>query len=127
MDVGFYRGIEPAEVVPASNAEALRKALQATIARGNPDVAMLQRSEWKPPVVLKYAGVKTWSAFERGMRTWSIENKDGNYQIAEQKKQPDGMWKDDPDRRITFPPGAPIDDVVQRMISILQNAAASSR
>jgi hypothetical protein len=127
MDIGFYRGVEPVEVASASDADALHKALQTTIAHGNPDVPMLRRSEWKPPVVLKYAGVKTWSAFERGMRLWSIEDKDGVYQIAEQKKQADGMWKDDPDRTITFPPGAPVDDVVQRMISILQIAAASPR
>jgi hypothetical protein len=88
MDIGFYRGVEPVEVVSASDAEALHKALQATIAHGNPDVPMLRRSEWKPPVVLKYAGVKTWSAFERGMRLWSVEDKDGVYQIAEKKNSP---------------------------------------
>jgi hypothetical protein len=51
-------------VLPASNGEELRQAMRAMIARGNLDVPMLRRREWPPPVTLKYAKVKTWSAFE---------------------------------------------------------------
>jgi hypothetical protein len=65
MDEGFYRGVEPVAVVSASNTGELRQALRATIARGNPAVPILRRSEIPLPVLLKYAGVKSWSAFER--------------------------------------------------------------
>jgi hypothetical protein len=126
MDKGFYRGIEPVAVVSASNTEALRQALAETIARGNPEVPMLRRREWPQPVVLKYAGVKTWSAFERGAFLWSIEERNARLQIAGQKKQPDGMWRDDPEQTITFPPGTSADKVIDRMIAVLQNATASS-
>lgn len=123
MDEGFYRGIEPVAVVSVSNTVALREALASTIARGNPQVPMLRRDQWSPPVVLKYAGVKSWSAFERGMQLWDIEDKDGVYQIAGSAKQPNGMWKEDPEQKITFPPEASLDEVVDRMIAILQDAA----
>jgi hypothetical protein len=126
MDQGFYRGVEPVAVVSASNTEALRKALAETIARGNPDVPMLRRSEWRPPVVLKYAGVKTWSTFERGMQLWSIEDKGDRFQIAGQRKQPDGMWRDDPEQIVTFPAGAAVDEVIDQMVAILQVAAQPS-
>src|ERR1700761_9181977 len=86
MDKGFYRGVEPVAVVAASNIEGVRHALQATIARGNPIVPMLRRSEWKPPVLLKYAGVKYWSAFERDMSLWTIKYDGTSFQIAGQKK-----------------------------------------
>jgi hypothetical protein len=33
------------------------------------------------------------------------------------------MWKDDPERTFTFPSAATIDDVIERMIAILQDAA----
>jgi hypothetical protein len=33
-------------------------------------------------VVLKYAGVKSWSAFERGLRVWDLKENDGIFQIA---------------------------------------------
>jgi hypothetical protein len=127
MDKGFYRGVEPVAVVPASNAHALRQALAETIARGNPEVPMLGRREWPQPVVLKYAGLKTWAAFERGAQLWSIEDKNGGLQITGQKKQPDGMWKDDPEQTHLFPLGTSTDDLIDRMITILQRAASQSK
>lgn len=123
MDRGFYRGIEPVAVVSASDTEGLRHALAVTIGRGNPDVPMLRRRDWPPAVVLKYAGVKTWPAFERGMCLWGIEEKDGTFQIIGKIKKPDRSRVDDPDQTITFPPGSTVDDVIERMIAILQNAA----
>jgi len=123
MGKGFYRGVEPVAAVAASNPNALRQALADTIARGNPEVPVLRRREWPPPVVLKYAAVKSWSAFERGMRLWRITRKNGNFEISEQKKQPDRMWRDDPDQIVSFPPGTSTDEVVDRMVAILQEAA----
>jgi hypothetical protein len=126
MDKGFYRGVEPVAVVPVSNTDALRQALSETIARGNPQVPILRRREIPPPVLLKYAGVKSWSAFERGMRQWTIVEKDGSLQIAEQEKKSDGLWRDDPSRIVDFPHGATVDGAIHRMIAILQDAARSA-
>jgi hypothetical protein len=123
MDRGFYRGVEPVTVVPVSSTEALRQTLATTIARGNPDVPTLRRSEWNPPVILKYAGVKSWPAFERGMLFWIVQEKDGIFQIAGQIKQDDGMWRDDPGQTVIFPPRSTTDVVVDRMVAILQDAA----
>jgi hypothetical protein len=123
MAEGFYRGVEPVEVVSAADIDGVRQALRTTIARGNPIVPMLRRSEWKPPVLLKYAGVRSWSAFERGMSFWTIKSKDTTFQIAGQKKQPNRMWKDDPEQAVISLPGATIDDVIERMIAILEGAA----
>jgi hypothetical protein len=122
MDRGFYRGVEPVDVVAVSNTEALREAIAGAIARGNPPVPMLRRGDWPPPVVLRYAGVRSWPAFERGMTLWSIEEKDGSFRIIPQRKHPDGMWKGDPDRTISFPSNAALDEVVARMVGILQEA-----
>lgn len=127
MDKGFYRAMEPVAVVSASNGEALHQALKATISRGNPDVPMLSRREWPAPVVLKYAGVKTWSAFERGMLPWSIEEKAGRFQIVGKRKRPDGTWKNDVEQTITFPAAAAVDDVIERVIAIVQAHQESLR
>ena len=123
MSKGFYRGIEPVAVVSVTNTETLREALLATLARGNPTVPMLKRREWPDPVVLKYAGVKKWSAFEQDMMLWSIEDEGGIFRVVGKSKKPDGMWRDDPDQLVKFPPGASVDDVVDRMIAIVQQAA----
>lgn len=127
MDEGFYRGVEPVAVVSASNTEVLRQALADTIARGNPQVPMLKRREWPPPVVLKYAGVKSWSAFERGAALWGLEEKDGSFQIIGKARKTDGSRIDDPEQTITFPLGTPTDDVIERIIAILQQAARGAK
>lgn len=123
MDEGFYRGVEPVAVVSVSDTDAVRQALQMTIKRGNPLVPMLRRSEIPPAVLLKYAGVKTWSAFARGTAFWTLKDKEGVYRIAGQMKQADGAWKDDPEQIIAFPPGATLEEVIERMIAILQDAS----
>ncbi len=84
---------------------------------------MLRRSEIPPPVLLKYAGIKSWSAFERGMLFWTIKDSNTSFRIAGQKKQPNGMWKDDPEQSLVFPSEATVDDVIERTIMILQDAA----
>lgn len=123
MAKGFYRGVEPVAVVPAKNTETLRQALKATIARGNPAVSQPQRrQDWPPPVVLKYAEVKSWSEFERGRRVWDINASDGIFQIAGNIKGPHG-WVEDPKQTITLPLGTSVDHVIERMIAILQDAA----
>jgi hypothetical protein len=123
MGKGFYRAVEPVAVVPASNSEALHQALKAAIMRGNPGVPMLRRREWPAPVILKYADVKTWSAFERGMLPWSIEEEAGRFQIVGKRKRPDGTWKSDLEQTITFPVGTAIDNVLEHMIAIVQAMA----
>jgi hypothetical protein len=85
MDKGFYCGVEPVAIVLASDTEGIRQALQATITRGNPLVPVLRRSEWPPPILLKYASVKYWSAFERGMVFWTIKEEGGTFRLAGQK------------------------------------------
>lgn len=123
----FYRGVEPVAVVPLSNTDALRRALSHTIARGNPSVPDLPGSQWPPPVTMKYAGVKTWSAFERGTSYWGVEEHDGIFRIMFHQKADTEGFKEEKEKRITFPAGTKADSVIDRMISILQEAATQKR
>lgn len=123
MAEGFYRGVEPVAVVRLTDIAQARQALQTTIERGNPSVPMLPRGEIPPPVLLKYAGVRKWSDFERGMKFWTIEEKDGGFLIAGQEKQADGGWHDDPKQTITIAPGTSSDEVIDKIIGILLSAA----
>jgi hypothetical protein len=127
MDKGFYRGVEPVAVVAASNTEALRRALEETIARGNPNVPILKRREWPPPILLEYAGVRSWSAFERGMSLWDIKEDAGFFMIESNSKRSNGMWKEDPDQTVKFPPETGVDRVIDRMIAVLQEAARKTK
>jgi hypothetical protein len=121
VDIGLYRDIEPVTVVDVLDADALRRAFHETIARGNPPVGPYPRPN-PPPVVLKHAGVKSWGAFARGASPWNIKRRGGIYQIVGHQKGPDG-WVEDPEQKIEFPPGTTLDQVIDRMIAILQDAA----
>jgi hypothetical protein len=122
MGDGFYRDIEPVAVAAASNTEALRQALSGTITRGNPSAPTLPRRQWPPPVVPKYAGVKSWSSFERDMSLWGLEEKGGAFAIIGKRKKADGTVVDDPEQTVKFTSSTGPDRVIDRMIAILQAA-----
>jgi len=128
IDKGHYRGVEPIAVVPVSDTDGLWRAFRETIARGNPVVPRLPRAQIPPPAILKYAGVKTWGAFSRGTLSWNINEliNDG-FQIVGKRKSPSGGFIDDPQQTVTMPPGSNVEDVIERMISILQETAREPR
>ena len=118
---GPYRDIEPVAVVEVSDTQGLRRAFRETIARGNPPVGPYPRPN-PPPVVVKHAGVKSWGAFARGASPWVIEERDGKYQIVGHRREPNN-WAEDPEQTVDFPTGTTLDQVLDRMIKILQEAA----
>jgi hypothetical protein len=123
VDRGPYRDVEPVDVVPLSDVAAIRRALQATIARGNPPTPRYPRGAHPQPVVVKHAGVKSWAAFAReALPPWNIQEKDGAFEIVAHRKHPAG-WVEDPEQTVIFPPGSSVDQVIDRMITILQDAA----
>jgi hypothetical protein len=126
MQTGVYSDEEPVAVVPVADAIGLRRALRDAIGRGNVIVPNPPKDQWPPPVLLKYSGAQTWSAFARGASQWSIvEDPQGTYRIVGHRKHPDGYWVQDPEQGIDFQPGTSIDTVIERMITILQEAARS--
>ena len=119
---GVYTLIKPVAVVLASNTEGLRAAFRDAVARKNIDVPPI-KGKWPPPILPKYAGVKSSAAFDRGASTWNIQDDEGKYKIVGYRRHPEGYWSEDRDQTIEFPPGTLMDAVIDRMISILQEAA----
>lgn len=117
--------IEPVAAVPVANTEGLRTAFRDTIARKNVDVPPV-KGKWPPPILPKYAGVKTSAAFDRGTSTWNIQEDDEKYKIVGYRRHPDGYWAEDRTQTIEFPPGTSLDTVIDQMIAILQEAAAKA-
>jgi hypothetical protein len=119
---GAYTEIEPVSVASVANTEVLRRAFLNAIGRKNVAVPLV-KGKWPPPLLPKYAGVKSWSAFARGALTWNIVENEGDYQIVGHRVHQDGYWVEDHDQKIKFPPGTTVDAVIDRMIAILQEAA----
>lgn len=119
---GVYTIIEPVAAVPVDNTDGLRRAFYDTIARKNVPI-LPSKGTWPTPLLPKYAGAKSWSAFARDASTWSIKENEGGYQIVGHRKHPKGYWVEDPEQKVEFPPGATVEQVIDRMIAILQDAA----
>jgi hypothetical protein len=124
--IAVYMDVDPVTVVPVADTDHLRRAMLNTIPQENPFRAPTVEDARKPPVILKYTGDKSWSAFMRGALSWSIFEKDGIFQIRPYRIHPKGYWEPDRDNFIKFPSGTSIDVVINRMIAILQGAAGAS-
>jgi hypothetical protein len=118
-----YLEVDPVTVVPVVDTEDLRRAMRTTIPKENRFVPPSIEDARKRPVLLKYTGDKSWSAFMRGTLPWSIYEKDGKYQIEGYHVHSKGYWERDKSQTIEFPAGTRLDDVIDRMIEILQHAA----
>jgi len=53
---------------------------------------------------------------------WVIEEREGKYQIIGHRREPNN-WVQDPEQTVEFPSGTTLDQVIDRMIAILQEAA----
>lgn len=123
LQTGAYMDVEPVAVVPAINGDALRGALAAAVGMGNAVVPNPPKDKWPPPILLKYARVRSWSVFTRGASLWSIEESGGNYRIIGFRIHSKGYWQQDPEQVTNFAEEATVNDVVNRAIEIIQHAA----
>ena len=60
VESAFCLDVEPVEVAPAADIEAVQRALIRAMNRGNPKISMPSGPPFPEPVVLKYAKVKSW-------------------------------------------------------------------
>ena len=123
VTAGYYMEQEPVVLVPVSNTQALQEALKTAIGRGNPMIPTPTRANMPPPLMPKYAGVKDWNTFARSAATWKISERNGAYQIIRGKDAVRGRFDEDPERTVALPLGSTIDDVIERLIPLMQEAA----
>ena len=122
-NAGYFLQIDPVATVPVGDRLGIIAAIKSTIAKGNPKHRPYLRRHFPPPVVLKPAGVKTWTAFEKGALCWSIKLRDGIFQICPKKDNPEGGWLDDPTKAEELPPGTSVDAVAEKVSEQTMHAA----
>jgi hypothetical protein len=57
---------------------------------------------------------------------WSIRDDDGLFKIIGYRKHPKGYWEQDVENEIRFLPGTNVDEVIDRVIVLLQQTALES-
>ena len=115
----LHRDIEPVAVADVFDAEGIRQAIHATIARGNPPTPYYKPGIHPQPVVVKYAGVKILVGI--CTRDVDLGHQGKGTQIIGSLGAPLGFdgWVEDPNKTIDFPPVTSVDIVIDRMIAIL--------
>jgi len=121
-EAGFYLGVEPVDVVPVANTEALQRAILRAIKTGNPKIATPTRANFPEPVLLRYANVKSWPVFEKNALFWNVAEKNGLYEIYRGRKRADRGWDDDPAQIQRIQPGLGLHEICDRIASLIQSA-----
>lgn len=121
-DAGFYIELEPVTVADAIDADAVVRAVIAALDRGNPRIKTPERDAYLPPVVLPYAGVKSWKTFEKGAQTWSVDVEDKYIVIRPQRTHQEGGWVDDEDKLEYFASDTPFEQIAQRVAKLVKIA-----
>ena len=115
-EAGFYLGVEPVDVLDVTDLEGVEAAIVAAVEKGNPRVPTPRRDEYKGDVLLKHAGVKSLSTFERLARTWNLSKHDGAFQISPSRPGKYGGAEEDLDRQESIPDAASLTDVARRLV-----------
>jgi hypothetical protein len=85
-EAGFGIEVEPVLVALLTDAASSSDAIAQTLERGNP---LIPTPDWKTapsPVVLRHAGVKSWSAFLSKAKGWAVKKEPGSYLVAPLRK-----------------------------------------
>ena len=124
---GFFFENAPIESVSANRTSKLREAIVTTIQRGNPSISLDQYkslSGSKHSVLLEATGTRSWDVLDRQINgLWSVAEIDGQYVIrVKQPMQPRG-WHEDKTKRVEFPSGTPVEEVIDCLIAMIQECA----
>jgi hypothetical protein len=114
-DAGYYLMVEPVDVQPASSVDALQKVLLAAIARGNPIAPTPTPPNFPRPVMERYCGMKSLSAFERTATYWSISQNADGFRICEWQRSDrhrrGWAWEQIPESEIRLPANTTLEEV----------------
>ena len=111
--------IDPVVVVSLSDISTLTRALRKALIRPVGTISPLPRDDERPHPVLKYTRAKSWGAFERKARPWSISKHDGSYTIIAWRKARGEGYLYDESRCRKLPKNTSPDEAVRQLIEIL--------
>ena len=120
-EAGFYIGIEPVEVIDATDRQGLEQALIRAVNRGNPVVPTPTRDKFPEDPLLKHAKVKSLSTFEKSAQSWKLSKREGAYLIAPYRPGKHGGSEEDVDRTEAIPEEEPLEYAVHRLVERATN------
>ena len=119
-EAGYWLGVEPVDVQAVKAVDELQKLLLTAVSRGNPRVKTPSRPDFPRPVMERYCGLKSLSAFERTAACWSISSEGDEYRICEwvRSSRYRGAREEVRDREIRLPSHVSLEEVVMRAAEV---------
>ncbi len=124
-EAGYWMAVEPVEVWKVEAPEALQPMLLSAINRGNPIVPTPIRGNFPRPIMERYCGLKSLSAFERTASCWAISEYDGLFHIYEWRRSERyrGAREKADETEVTLPGDTPLESVTMRAAEIAMSSA----
>lgn len=126
-EAGYFMDIEPVLVIEHADAHKLSDGIRTAIRTGNPIVPTPSRSSFPEPVVLKYAGVKSWSTFERNAHCWMLEQKDSVFTLHSPDISKPEDWNDSYSVIQTFSTEDALDELIKVITEQITKCSTGTR
>jgi hypothetical protein len=117
---GYWLSVEPVDVQNLETVDALQAILLAAIARRNPMIPAPTRENFPRPVMERYCGLKSLSAFERTAACWAISQDHTGYRICEWRRSERyrGAREQATESQIQLPLRTKLEEVVRRAAEV---------
>lgn len=114
----------PVSVVPAAQTDNLRNAFLGAMVRGNPPITedeVIDLQANNKSAILQATGARSWAKYDRErVGVWSLVRDDGVYAIYVKHPMKPRGWHEDKSKRVVFPEGTAAEDVIARLVELIQ-------
>lgn len=114
---GFFADVGPVEVLPVGDFDLWKNAIYAAVQSGNQTVPTPDGSEQPGSAILEHLKIMKWSTFERQAIMYTLHFGGRYISIYRTGKGADGMWINSQTDQRRFDPRAPIDLVLEMLLS----------
>lgn len=126
-DAGYFVDVDPVFVHPVQDRQAIMGSVRSVIAGGNPVIPAFSRESFPKPVVLRYAKVKSWRAFQALASAFQLCLTDSGYEIQPLRKAGPNHFEEDFERLVKLPPGITVDEFAREFVQrFLTNEASAA-
>ncbi len=115
-DAGYFLDVDPVFVHPVQDRQAIMESIRSVMAGGNPVIPAYSRELFPKPVVLRYAKVKSWRAFQASASAYQLRLNDSGFEIQPLRRAGPNHFEEDFERLVKLPQGITSDEFAREFV-----------